>query len=116
MAKKNDFKDFFKASDLKSEIVEGNVTRYIYTGKNMQVVEYRFPPNKVFPEHKHDEHEQLGYLVSGKMGFKVGGVEKILMPGDYYHAQIGVVHNSWTFDEPSVLLDFFSPPRDDLRQ
>jgi quercetin dioxygenase-like cupin family protein len=106
---------FFNANDMKKETVEGNVDRFIYTGKNLQVVEYRFPPNKVFPEHKHDIHEQMGYLVSGKMGFKVGGVEKILMPGDYYHAPIGVLHNSWTFEEPAVLLDFFSPIRDDLK-
>lgn len=108
------FKKFFNHKDLFSEVVEGNVTRYIYTAKNMQIVEYRFPPNKVFPPHKHDEHEQLGYLVSGKMGFKVGDEERILKPGDYYHAPIGVMHNAWTLDEPAVLLDFFSPPREDL--
>ncbi|GAI06656.1 unnamed protein product, partial [marine sediment metagenome] len=94
---------------------EGDVERCIYTAKNMQVVEYRFPANKVFPEHKHDDHEQIGCLISGKMGFKVGGVEKIILPGDYYHAPIGVIHNAWTLEEPSVLLDFFSPPRDDLK-
>ena len=105
---------FFNASDLDTEIVEGNVERVIYTGENMQVIEYHFPPNKTFPAHLHDKHEQMGYLVKGKMGFKVGGIEKILSPGDFYHAPIGVEHNAWTFDEPAVLLDFFAPPREDL--
>lgn len=108
-------KKFFNCSQLKEEIVEGNVKRYIYTGENMQIVEYHFPPNKVFPPHSHDIHEQMGYLVKGKMGFLIDGKEKILTPGDYYHAQKGIVHNAWTFEEPSVLIDIFSPPRDDLK-
>ena len=111
---KETIKFFFNSSDLETEIVEGDVERVIYTGEKIQAVVYRFPPNKTFPAHKHDENEQMGYLVSGKMGFMVGGVEKIIYPGDFYHAPIGVEHNAWTFDEPSVLLDFFGPPREDL--
>jgi quercetin dioxygenase-like cupin family protein len=109
-------KPFFNTSDLPSEIVEGNVTRYIYSARHLQAVVYHFPPNKVFPPHKHDANEQMGYLVSGKMGFKVGDVERILKPGDFYHAAVGVLHNAWTLEEPSVLLDFFGPPREDLVQ
>ncbi|WP_053228414.1 cupin domain-containing protein [Spirochaeta cellobiosiphila] len=109
-------KDFFIGPhEMKIEIVEGNVERRIYTGKNLQVVEYRFPPNKTFPPHSHDIQEQMGYCVSGRLGFNIGGIEKELHPGEWYHAPIGVEHNAWTFDEPAVLLDIFSPPRDDLR-
>lgn len=108
------FKFYFNAADLKEEIVEGNVRRCIYTAENLQVVIYNFPPNKVFPPHTHDIHEQMGYLVSGKMGFKVGGEVRTLLPGDFYRAPIGVEHNAWTTDEPAVLLDFFSPIREDL--
>ena len=110
-----EFEYFFDKSGMKKETVEGDVVRYTHTGKAIQVVEYRFPPNRTFPPHSHDAHEQMGYLVSGRMGFRVGGKEKILRPGDWYHAPVGVEHNAWTFDEPSVLLDIFSPPRDDLR-
>ena len=110
-----DWKSFFNSESMRKEIVEGNVVRYIYTGKTMQVVEYHFPPNKKFPAHSHDIHEQMGYLVSGRMGFKMGDEERELNPGDWYHAPIGVEHSSCTYEEASVLLDFFSPPRDDLR-
>ena len=40
--------------------------------------------------------------------------ERILHPGDFYRAPIGVEHNAWTLEEPSVLLDLFAPPREDL--
>lgn len=108
------WKNFFNASEMRKETVEGDVVRYIYTGAQMQVVEYHFPAGKTFPPHSHAAHEQMGYLVSGKMGFKVGGKERDLLPGDWYHAPIGVEHNAWTYDEPSVLIDIFSPPREDL--
>ena len=108
------FMKFFNYKDLIEETVVGNVNRVIYTGENIQIIEYHFPPNKVFPLHKHDEHEQMGYLIKGKMGFVVDGEETVLEAGDYYHAQIGVEHNAWTFDEPAILLDIFSPPREDL--
>ena len=111
---KDKIKKFFNTSDLEPEIVEGDVERFIYSGKHIQLIEYHFPPNRQFPVHKHEINEQMGYLVSGKMGFMVGGEKKILNPGDFYHAPVGVEHTGWTLDEPSVLLDFFSPPREDL--
>lgn len=110
-----DFLKFFNAADMKAETVEGDVERCIYTGKNMQLVEYRFPAHKTFPPHAHDIHEQMGYVVSGKMEFTIGGESRLLKSGDYYHAPAGVVHNTRTLDEPAVLIDIFSPPRDDLR-
>ena len=109
-----DIKNFFNKETMHKEVVEGDVTRYIYTGEHIQVVEYHFPVNKTFPAHSHETEEQMGYLVSGKMGFLVDGKESILNPGDWYHAPVGVVHNAWAFDEESVLLDIFSPPREDL--
>jgi len=107
-------KYFFNAADLKEETTEDGTRRCIYTAENLQVVIYNFPPNTVSKLHSHDKHEQMGYLVSGKMGFKVGEKVHTLMPGDFYRAPIGVEHNAWTMEEPAVLLDFFSPIREDL--
>ena len=108
--------DFFIGpAEMREEIVEENVRRRIYTAEKIQVVEYLFPPGKTFPPHKHDVEEQMGYLVSGRMGFRIGGIEKDLLPGDWYLAPVGVEHNAWTYEEESVLLDIFATPRDDLK-
>lgn len=107
-------KHFFNETQLTSEIVEGDVTRFIYTGENLQIVIYHFPPNKTFPIHSHTIHEQMGFLYKGKMGFKVGDETRDLLPGDFYRAPIGIDHNAWTYDEPSILIDIFSPIREDL--
>ncbi len=106
--------NFFNDQTLEEEIVEGNIRRCTFTAQNIQVIVYHFPPNTVFPVHAHDKHEQMGYLVSGKMGFNAGGDVRTLLPGDFYYAPIGMDHNAWTLEEPSVLLDFFSPIREDL--
>ncbi len=106
--------NFFNSGTMKKEIVEGDVERFIYTGDNLQVVEYHFPAHKEFPPHSHSANEQMGYLVSGRMGMTIGGKVQELLPGDWYHAPVGVEHSARTFEEPSVLLDIFSPPRDDL--
>ena len=105
---------FFRFKDLKVEVVEGNVDRVVYSGTSLQLIEYHFPPNKRFTAHKHDDNEQMGYLVSGRMGFAVGDEERVLGPGEFYHASIGVMHSAWTFDEPAVLVDVFAPPRRDI--
>lgn len=111
----NDWKTFFKAGEMhKKEIIEGDVTRYIYSGQNIQIVEYYFPADKSFPPHSHNREEQMGFLVSGKMGFEIGGEQQDLSPGEWYHAPVGAKHRAWTYDEPSVLVDIFSPPRKDL--
>ena len=110
-----DYLKFFNSADMKKEVVEGDVVRYIYTGEKLQAVEYHFPPNKSFPLHHHDEHEQMGYLVSGRFCIEIDGEPRDLQPGDWYHAPVGVPHRAWTYDEPAVMLDLFSPPRDDLR-
>lgn len=109
-----DFTPFFTAADMVKQTVEGNVERYIRTGEHLQVVEYHFPPNKSFPAHKHDTHEQMGYVVSGRICLEIGGEERELGPGDWYHAPIGVEHRAWTLDGPATMLDIFSPPREDL--
>ena len=109
-------KYFFNESDLETEIVEGDIERVIYSGENIQTILYHFPPNKVFPVHVHDQHEQLGYLVSGKMGFMVGGEERTLLPGDFYRALaaveqfVGVVNFEVYADMPEIMDGFILQP------
>lgn len=106
---------FIRPEEMKEEIVEGDVRRQIFTGDNIQVVKYYFPPHKVFPSHSHEKQEQMGYLIEGTMGFSIDGEKTELHPGEWYRVPVGVEHNAWTGSEPAVLIDIFSPPRDDLR-
>jgi len=106
---------FIGKGDMKSEIVEGDIERRIHTGEHIQIVEYRFPADRTFPPHRHETVEQVGYLLSGRMGFNIGGIVRDLAPGEWYRVPVGVEHNAWTYEKPSVLLDLFSPPREELK-
>jgi quercetin dioxygenase-like cupin family protein len=101
------------SSMIRQDLDEG-ITRYIYSGDSLQLVRYHFPANTSFPIHSHDSNEQMGMVISGRMGFEVGGETRILNEGEYYHAPVNTPHRAWTLDEPVVLLDIFSPPRSDL--
>ena len=80
----------------------------------MMMVFYSFPPNKKFPSHSHDVHEQMGYLISGKLRYFLGDEERIMNPGDSYYVPPGVEHGTETLDGPAVLMDVFCPPREDF--
>lgn len=105
---------FFRWDDLETDIVEGDVERVVYTATNVQLIEYRFPANRSMAIHEHATEDQIGYVVSGRIALTVDGVEKVLGPGDFYHAAPGVPHGARTLDEDVVMLDVFGPPRDDL--
>ena len=73
-----------------------------------------FEPLAVVPEHDHP-HEQMGVMISGHAEFTVGGVTKVLGPGDIWRIPGGVRHKVKALDGPAVALDVFHPIREDYR-
>jgi quercetin dioxygenase-like cupin family protein len=69
-------------------------------------------PDSVVLPHSH-HHEQMGYLVSGRLEFTIGEVTRVLGPGDVWRIPGGVVHTVRAIDGPAVALDVFHPIRDD---
>ncbi len=78
----------------------------------MSLVE--FAPRAVVEEHSHP-HEQTGMMLSGHAVFIIGGVEKILGPGDFYLIPGNVRHRVYALDEPVKVLDVFHPVREEYR-
>ncbi len=74
--------------------------------------------------HRHEDHEQLGIVVRGKLDFRIGDDPDnqdrvVLDEGEAYLAPRGVWHGDSVFlgdDEYGEcwILDVFTPPRDDL--
>jgi len=61
--------------------------------------------------HKHP-HEQMVYVVSGRLQFSSNGVLFNVAAGDNFIVPPNVEHHA-TAMEDSVVLDVFSPPRED---
>jgi len=81
-------------------------------GAGIMLSVVKFEPGSIVQDHAHP-HEQMGMLVSGRLEFTVGGVTRVLGPGDIWRIPGGVVHRVVAFDEPAVALDVFHPIRED---
>ena len=61
----------------------------------------------------HHPHTQITYVVSGRFEFEIGGVKKIVGPGDSMLKKDSVPHGCVCL-EKGILLDIFSPMREDF--
>ena len=83
-------------------------------GDAMTLSVVTFEPGSVVPDHAHP-HEQMGVMISGRLEFIVGGLTRVLGPGDRWKIPGGVVHSVRALDGPAVALDVFHPVREDYR-
>ncbi len=95
------------------EMLPGLVRRVLATDDNMMLVEFSFQEGVEVPQHTHP-HDQVGYVVSGRMRMVMGEQVIECGPGDSYHAPPDVPHGG-TALQASVVIDVFSPPREDYR-
>jgi quercetin dioxygenase-like cupin family protein len=71
-------------------------------------------PHSVVEDHSHP-HEQVGYLLQGRMLFTIGDEKKEVKPGDMWRIPGGIRHRVEVLDEPSKALDIFCPIREEYR-
>jgi quercetin dioxygenase-like cupin family protein len=81
-------------------------------GTNLMLSVVRLQPESVVLEHAHP-HEQMGILLEGRLEFTVGGITRLLGPGDKWRIPGGVVHSVRALDQAAVALDVFHPIRED---
>jgi quercetin dioxygenase-like cupin family protein len=95
------------------EQIPGGFRRVLADGDEMMLIEWRMNTGVNVPLHAHP-HEQSGYVISGEVLFTVDGVERAVTPGTAYSIPGNLPHSA-RFEQPSVLIDIFSPPREDYR-
>ena len=96
-----------------------------YTDELM-VVENRFQKGAVGALHSHPHthegdhghphgcpHPQITYVVSGRFEFCIGGEKRIVTAGDTMLKKNGIEHGCVCLEE-GILLDIFSPMREDF--
>ncbi|GIQ70535.1 cupin domain-containing protein [Xylanibacillus composti] len=95
------------------EQVEPGIKRKIHPpGERLMMMEVAFDTDAVGAEHSHP-HEQYTYCVQGRLAFSIDGRTVYLSRGDSLHIPSGCRHGVRAL-EPSVLLDTFTPLREDL--
>jgi len=85
--------------------------RILAHNPNMMLVEHRMASDWVGTRHAHP-HDQLVYLVRGKLRFSCGEEEFVASAGDSFVVKGGVEHSARAL-EAAVVLDVFTPCRED---
>ncbi len=83
-----------------------------FTGGKLMANWVTIEPNQVMPRHQHP-HEQLGIMLEGALELTMGDETRLLRPGDAYAIPPNLPHSAVTHDEGCVVLDIFTPPRED---
>jgi quercetin dioxygenase-like cupin family protein len=90
------------------------ITRYtLITTEKLMICEFNFNAGTEIPSHAHP-HEQVGYVVSGKVIMTIDGKDYELTAGDSYAAPSGITHSARIVDD-TIIIDTFSPPREDYK-
>ncbi|HEY3103645.1 MAG TPA: cupin domain-containing protein, partial [Pyrinomonadaceae bacterium] len=89
------------------------IERQMVVGTNLMICRFRFKPFLVTPEHTHP-HEQMSLVVSGRVRFFIEGEERIASAGDVLHVPSNCLHGATMMDQEVVLIDIFTPVREDF--
>jgi len=93
------------------DMLPGIKMRTATYGDKTLMSEFLLEKGSSLPPHSH-VHEQIGYLVSGKIILKIGGESFETLPGDSWCVKSGVEHSAEAVED-SVAVEVFSPVRED---
>jgi quercetin dioxygenase-like cupin family protein len=101
-----------KTSDVVfQELLPGIRMKPLACGQATMMCEFRLRAGSDLPLHDHP-HEQIGYLLSGRMVLRVNDQDREVGPGDSWCIPGGVRHGV-TVQQDAVVIEVFSPPRQD---
>jgi quercetin dioxygenase-like cupin family protein len=106
-------KQFIHAQDIDWKTVDEGVERKILSyDKQLMMVCVRFRKDAIGKLHQH-VHRQVSYIESGSFEVSINGHSSILYKGDSFFVAPDVEHGVVALEE-SVLIDIFTPYREDF--
>lgn len=96
-----------------SETIAEGIERQMVIGQNLMICRLKFAPFVITPEHSH-VHEQMTLVMQGKAKFVLGNETRIVSAGDVLHFPSNYWHGATMLDEEVILIDIFSPIREDF--
>jgi quercetin dioxygenase-like cupin family protein len=103
---------FYKKDSSKyRKAFEGVTYKTLVYGDKTSLGEFKLEGGSVVPNHSHP-HEQTGYMISGRMTFTIDGENHNAEPNDSWNIPSNVEH-SVEVHEDSVVIEVFSPTRED---
>ena len=97
-----------------TELGEGIRRKIVGHTPELMSVLVQFDEGAIGTAHAHDAHDQIAFVVAGSFEVEVEGVNRTLSAGDAFIAPKGHWHGVVSLEQGSMLLDQFSPRRDDF--
>lgn len=94
------------------DMVPGIRRRTVASGAQMMQILVTLEAGSDLPEHQHP-HEQISYVMHGLLRFWLDGQQRDVQAGETVLIPGGVRHAVRALKQ-SVVLDTFSPPREDM--
>jgi quercetin dioxygenase-like cupin family protein len=104
---------FRRWEDVPSELIAEGVERQMIIGERLMICRLTFQPHVDTPVHSHP-HEQITLVERGRVRFSIGTEERVATAGDILHFAPGMSHGATMLDEEVVLVDIFTPIREDF--
>jgi quercetin dioxygenase-like cupin family protein len=106
---------FVRFDDVRPFTLIDGVTGRPLFGERGMINLIEFEAGAVVPAHSHP-HEQLGVVLRGMQALVVDGVARELTPMEGYVLPGGVEHSAYCGPEGALVLDVFSPVREEYVQ
>jgi quercetin dioxygenase-like cupin family protein len=95
------------------ERIADGIQRQMIWGERIMVCRLQFAPHVVTAVHSHP-HEQITLVERGRVRFAIEDDHRIATAGEVLHFPAHVRHGATMLDEEVVLVDIFSPIREDF--
>jgi len=95
------------------QLLPGIVMRTFW-GEKMLMALVNLAPHAVIPPHSHP-YEQIGMAHEGTCAFTIADETRQVQSGDVWVIPSGVMHSVVMGDTPGLVVEFFSPARDDYK-
>ena len=103
---------FYDFNQIEFKQKRDKVFMKVISGENVQLVLIKLKPGAT-TWHSHP-HEQMGYILSGKVAITIVDERKVCGPGEAYHVPSHVKHGFEVLGEEDLqYIEIFSPPKDE---
>ena len=95
------------------QILPGLTRRILNHGGKLMMTEFVFKKDTDVDVHSHP-HEQISCCIQGSGKFHLDGIDTIVEKGDSVYIPPDVPHGFMALEEGTIMIDAFSPIREDF--
>ena len=99
--------------DVPAQRIAEGIDRQLIVGERLMMCRLTLQPRVETAVHSHP-HEQMTIIERGRARFTIAGDVRVVSAGDVLHFPPHVVHGATMLDEEVVLIDIFTPIREDF--